>query len=134
MKLQTARILLDNFSFALVIEQAVAVNWPDRHGSIGEYYAVSNHNYEKQKELTTHLNESIILGSDTEVFAAINIFMDLFTNGSYNIYMNDIDPQSSEICNNMQKPFCVLQHISPNMRHNLVFIISSLEQALTSLI
>jgi hypothetical protein len=96
-------IITDDLSNVLVIEKAVAVNWPDCMGSVAEYYAVSNYNYEKQKELTAGLNKAVIEGSDTEIIAAINTFMDLFSNGSYNIYINEIDPEFSAIYSNHQR-------------------------------
>jgi hypothetical protein len=91
-------IITDGFSNALVIERAVAVNWPDCRGSIGEYYSVSDNGYEKQKELTENLNNVLISGSDEEIFAAISKFLELFSNGVYDITLSRFDPESTLIC------------------------------------
>ena len=90
-------IISDGFATALVIEKTVAVNWPDCAGSIGEYYAVSRENYDRQKALTADLIQSLTDGSDKDVFAAITIFLDLFANGKYKVVIGAVDVSSAEI-------------------------------------
>jgi hypothetical protein len=90
-------IISDGFINALVIERALAANWPDCMGSVGEYYSVSTHSYEKQIELTANLNEVLASGCDAEVFEAVKVFLNLFANGNYNILISEIDIASSEI-------------------------------------
>lgn len=84
-------IITDGFANALVIEKAVAVNWPDYAGSIGEYYSVSQQSYEKQKELTVGLNAAVTSGADSAVFEAIIPFLDLFTNGEYTVAIDSLN-------------------------------------------
>ncbi len=89
-------IISDHFASALIIEKAVAVIWPDCAGSIGEYYAVSRENYDKQKELTANLIQSLTSGSDQELFSAVTVFLDLFANGRYNLIIGAVDVFSAQ--------------------------------------
>lgn len=89
-------IISDHFASALIIEKAVAVIWPDCAGSIGEYYAVSRENYDKQRELTANLIQSLTYGSDQEALAAVTVFLDLFANGTYNLTIGAVDVFSAE--------------------------------------
>lgn len=90
-------IISNGFINALVIDIAVAAHWPNCGGSVGEYYSVSLNDYDKQKELTANLNKVLISGSDSQVFEAIATFLNLFTNGNYNVALSEIDLNTSEI-------------------------------------
>ena len=90
-------IINDGFINAMVIEKPVAAHWPDCGGSVGEYYSVSKHSYQRQKELTATMNDALISGSDSEIFEAITTFLNLFTNNKYFIAISEIDIEFSEI-------------------------------------
>ncbi|QEC76601.1 hypothetical protein [Mucilaginibacter ginsenosidivorax] len=87
-------IITDGFLNALVIEEAVAVNWPDCRGSIGEYYSVSDNDYQKQLELTVGLDHSLAHGSDNEILEEIIKFLDLFDNGNYDVAISRLDKKN----------------------------------------
>jgi hypothetical protein len=90
-------IINDGFINAMVIEKPVAAHWPDCGGSVGEYYSVSKHSYQQQRELTAVMNDALISGSDSEVFEAITTFLNLFTNNKYAVAISEIDIEFSEV-------------------------------------
>lgn len=84
------QLLSDDFASCLVIEGALSVNWPDCRGSIGEYYALSNHSCPKRRELTDKLNQVLIDGTEPEIYDAIKEFLTLFSNGTYRVSMGNM--------------------------------------------
>lgn len=80
------RLIFDGFASCLVIRRPVAVNWPDCDGSIGEYYAVSGLSKDKQISMTDHLNQALIYGTEDEIMAGIQDFLQLFETGIYTVY------------------------------------------------
>ncbi|GGI23868.1 hypothetical protein [Pedobacter mendelii] len=84
------RLINDDQSTVLIIEKPVAMNWPDCHGSIGEYYAVSSFPAQQRKTLTRQLDEVLISGSNSKVLESIEAFLKLFENGRYNIHLGKI--------------------------------------------
>lgn len=80
------KILSDNFGSCLVFERALTVNWPDYAGSIGEYYSISNHSNEERERLTTELNGVLINGNENDILESLNTFLNLFSNGEYEIH------------------------------------------------
>ena len=84
------KILSDGFAECLIIQKALTVNWPDCRGSIGEYYAISEHPAEKRDELTENINQVLINGTDSEILDAINNFLLLFENGIYEVSIGKI--------------------------------------------
>lgn len=79
------QLLFDEFASCLVIETALTVNWPDCAGSVGEYYALSSYSSHKRKSLTDDLNQVLINGDEKDVFESIREFLELFSNGNYNV-------------------------------------------------
>lgn len=90
-------IIADGFANALVIKKPVAVSWPDCGGSVGEYYAVSNHSFDEQKSLTAGINHAVNNGTDNEVFNAIEVFLNLFASGNYSVTISEINTQFEAI-------------------------------------
>ena len=84
-------ILFDGFAGCLIIKRAIVVNWPDCHGSIGEYFAVSSMPSVERYELTQVINEVLISGSDEQVYASIVKFLNLFSDGKYEINIYTIN-------------------------------------------
>lgn len=80
------KILSDDFSSCLVIEKALTINWPDSCGSIGEYYSISNHSSQEREKLSTELNSVLINGSENEILKSLNTFLNLFSDGEYEIH------------------------------------------------
>lgn len=85
------KILWDGFADCLIIEKALTVNWPDCAGSVGEYYALSNHPSELREQLTCELNEVLINGNESQILRAIKPFLNLFLNGDYSIGFFETD-------------------------------------------
>jgi hypothetical protein len=79
------QLLFDEFASCLVIETALTVNWPDCAGSVGQYYALSNFSSDKRNSLTSRLNQVLIDGEEEEVYNSIKEFLELFSNGIYNV-------------------------------------------------
>lgn len=111
-------IISDDFVTALMIEKAVAANWPDCAGSIGEYYAVSREKYTRQQELTANLNQTLVSGTDSEVLAAVTVFLDLFANGKYRVLIGGIDIHSAEIANDLPTTYHELARDDEKFTYN----------------
>ncbi|OAQ41391.1 hypothetical protein A5893_17365 [Pedobacter psychrophilus] len=78
-------IFFDDFASCLVIKKALAVNWPDCGGSIGEYYSISDFSINERNFYTKNINTVLAVGSDLEQIEAIKEFLNLFSNGKYSI-------------------------------------------------
>lgn len=78
-------IFFDGFGSCLVIKKALAVNWPDCRGSIGEYYAISDYPIEERNFYTKTLDNVLSEGSESEQIEIIKDFLNLFANGKYSI-------------------------------------------------
>lgn len=89
-------LINDDQSTALIIEKPVAINWPDCHGSIGEYYAVSSHDAHQRETLTRQLDKVLISGSNSEILETIKGFLKLFENGKYTIHLSTIKEEDVE--------------------------------------
>jgi hypothetical protein len=98
-------IITDGFVTALIIEKAVAAHWPDCGGSVGDYYSVSVHDYEKQKELTNGVNNAMMDGSDKKIFNAIETFINLFANGKYSVVIGMINLGNAEIAHDQSMTY-----------------------------
>jgi len=92
------QLLFDEFASCLVIETALTVNWPDCAGSVGEYYALSSYSSDKRKTLTDSLNQVLIDGNEKDVFDSVKGFLNLFSNGNYNV---NLDTTKLDNCNFM---------------------------------
>ncbi len=80
------RLISDGFASCLSIQRPVAINWPDCRGSIGEYYAVSELSKEEQIHMAGQLNRALIDGTEEEIMTGIQDFLQLFENGIYQVY------------------------------------------------
>ncbi len=78
-------ILFNDFASCLIIKKALAVNWPDCRGSIGEYYAISDYSVEERNFYTRNIDQALSVGSDTEQLEAITDFLHLFADGKYSV-------------------------------------------------
>ncbi len=78
-------IFFNDFASCLVVKKALAVNWPDCRGSVGEYYAISDYAIEERNFYTDTINNVLIEGSDSEQIKIIKDFLKLFANGKYSI-------------------------------------------------
>ena len=78
-------IFFDDFASCLVIKKALAVNWPDCRGSVGEYYAISDYSIEERNFYTKTIDKAFSEGSDAEQIEIIKDFLNLFANGKYSI-------------------------------------------------
>lgn len=78
-------IYFDGFASCLIIKKALAVNWPDCRGSVGEYYSISNYSVEERNAYTATLNNVLAKGNDLEQIDAVKPFLNLFANGKYSI-------------------------------------------------
>lgn len=94
------QLLFDEFASCLVIDNALTVNWPDCAGSVGEYYALSNFSSNKRESLTSRLNKVLIDGEDEEIYDSIREFLELFSNGNYNV---NIGVMKLDTCNFMHE-------------------------------
>ncbi len=92
------QLLFDEFASCLVIETALTVNWPDCAGSVGEYYALSSYSSDKRKDLTDSLNQVLIDGDEKTVFNSVKEFLNLFSNGNYNV---NLGTMKLDACNFM---------------------------------
>ena len=84
-------IFFDDFASCLVIKKALAVNWPDCRGSVGEYYAISDYSIEERNFYTKTIDNAFSEGSDAEQIEIIKDFLNLFANGKYSINKNIIN-------------------------------------------
>ena len=89
-------IFFDDFASCLVIKKALAVNWPDCRGSVGEYYAISDYSIEERNFYTKTIDNTFSEGSDAEQMEITKDFLNLFANGKYSINkfiakVNEID-------------------------------------------
>jgi hypothetical protein len=89
-------IFFDDFASCLVIKKALAVNWPDCSGSVGEYYAISDYSIEERNFYTKTIDKVFSEGTDAEQIEIIKDFLNLFANGKYSINkfiakINEID-------------------------------------------
>ncbi|KOS04913.1 hypothetical protein AM493_01835 [Flavobacterium akiainvivens] len=91
------KLLSDNYSSCLAIKRALAVNWPDCRGSVGEYYAISNLTDDEREKLTVQLNEVLIKGTDEEILSAVSPFVNLFDNGEYTATITILKPEKTKI-------------------------------------
>lgn len=89
-------IIFNNFASCLVVKKAIAVNWPDCAGSIGEYYAVSGHTAEERSFYTRHINHALSTGSDAEQLESIRDFLHLFADGTYSVTKYSADSNTIE--------------------------------------
>lgn len=80
------KLLFDGFASCLIIRRPIAVNWPDCRGSVGEYYAVSELSKEEQINMADQLNHALIEGTEEEIMHGIQDFLQLFENGSYQVF------------------------------------------------
>jgi len=87
--------LTDGFSNALIINRPLAVNWPDSAGSVGEYYAVSDFSSAEREQLTSSLDAVLINGEKDKLYTNIASFLELFSNGEYNIALTAINQENS---------------------------------------
>lgn len=78
-------IYFDDFASCLVVKKALAVNWYDCRGSIGEYYSISDFSTEERDFYTNTINNILSEGNDFEQFEIIKEFLNLFSNGKYSI-------------------------------------------------
>jgi len=78
-------IFFNDFASCLIIKKALAVNWPDCNGSIGEYYSISNYPIEERNFHTKALNKVLSEGTDIEQLENIKDFLSLFANGKYSV-------------------------------------------------
>jgi hypothetical protein len=85
------RILSDSFLSCLIIKKALVVNWPDCRGSVGEYYAISNFTSEERYKLTSTLDNILVNGNEDQILESITSFLDLFSNGKYEIFFNELN-------------------------------------------
>lgn len=85
------KILSDSFLSCLIIKEALVVNWPDCRGSVGEYYAISNFTSEERYKLTNTLDSVLINGNEDQILESITYFLDLFSNGQYEIFFNELN-------------------------------------------
>lgn len=76
-------IYFDGFASCLIIKKALAVNWPDCCGSVGEYYSISDYSIEERNFYTKKLNNILSEGSESEQIEIIKDFLNLFANGKY---------------------------------------------------
>jgi hypothetical protein len=89
-------ILFNDFASCLIIKKAMAVNWPDCRGSIGEYYAISDYSVEERNFYTRNIDQALSVGSDTEQLEAITDFLHLFADGKYGIHKSVADIGSNQ--------------------------------------
>lgn len=89
------RILFDNYASCLVIKKAIAVNWPDSMGSVGEYFSVSDYQIEERNLLSLQINKMLIHGTDQDIMASLSDFLNLFSDGKYRITVTDLDLSNS---------------------------------------
>lgn len=78
-------IFFDDFASCLFVKKALAVNWPDCRGSIGEYYSISNLPDEERNYYTKTLNKVLSEGNDLEQIESVKDFLKIFGNGKYSI-------------------------------------------------
>ncbi|WP_131724304.1 hypothetical protein [Chryseobacterium indologenes] len=90
------RLISDGFAHCLSIRRTVAVNWPDCRGSVGEYYAVSELSKEEQIHMTDQLNQALINGTEEEIMAGIQEFLQLFENGTYQVYPENMPVDNTD--------------------------------------
>lgn len=76
-------IFFNDFASCLVIKKALAVNWPDCRGSIGEYYAISDYSTDDRNFYTKAIDNILSEGSDLEQIEVIKDFLNLFADGKY---------------------------------------------------
>lgn len=77
------RILNDGYASCLVIRRARIVNWPDCHGSVGEYFAHSNYSDEDRQQLTQAIDQALRTGTEEEILTYMHDFLQLFESGEY---------------------------------------------------
>lgn len=92
------QILYDEFVSCLKIKQALAVNWPDCAGSVGEYYAVSIFNSELRQSLTNELNSALLNGTEEQIYNSLKSFLNLFENGDYRLTKGIIPAKNYILC------------------------------------
>lgn len=95
-------ILFDDFASCLIVNKALAVNWFDCRGSIGEYYAISDLDVEDRNRITEEINATLTNGNESEKIEVVCEFLKLFTNGKYRIYNSNINAISAEILKSEQ--------------------------------
>lgn len=95
-------ILFDDFASCLIVKKALAINWFDCRGSIGEYYAISDFDLKYRNQITEVINETLTNGNEFEKLKTISEFLKLFSNGNYRIYNSNINTNSAEILKNQQ--------------------------------
>jgi len=78
-------IFFDDFASCLVVKKALAVNWPDCRGSVGEYYSISDYSIEDRNFYTKNLDNTMSEGTDSEQMETTKDFLNLFANGKYSI-------------------------------------------------
>lgn len=78
-------IYFDDFASCLIVKKALAANWPDNHGSVGEYYSISNYSNDERNSYTKTINNALSEGNDLEQIEVIKDFLNLFANGKYSI-------------------------------------------------
>ena len=83
-------VLFDDFASCLIIKNPLSVNWPDCEGTVGEFYAISDYSTEDRDFYTNRLNETLIYGNEIERINCVKDFLQLFTNGKYEIRKDNI--------------------------------------------
>lgn len=78
-------IFFDDFASCLFVKKALAINWPDCRGSIGEYYSISNLPDDERNYYTKSLNRVLSEGTDLEQIESVKDFIKIFGNGRYSI-------------------------------------------------
>lgn len=107
-------IFFDDFASCLVVKKALAVNWPDCRGSVGEYYSISNYSIEERNFYTKTINSALSEGSDLEQIEAIKDFLNLFANGKYSI--NKFIAKNDEIAFLQSNQVTYAQHVPENKK------------------
>ena len=107
-------LLFDGFASCLVIQKALAVNWPDCKGSIGEYYSISDHSPLERDSYTTALNTALATGNEADQWHSIKHFLSLFANGTYQVSKSTIPIMESDFLKEGQVRYA--DHVPANQR------------------
>ena len=107
-------ILFDDVASCLILQKARAVNWPDCRGSIGEYYAISDYKPAERQAITGHLNDVLINGDEEEQLNLVAKFLNLFSNGTYEIGRSKIKISKASFLKSNQVQYS--KQVPPNER------------------
>jgi hypothetical protein len=95
-------IIFDDFASCLVVQNPLAVDWPDCTGSVARYFSISDLPNDQRASHVKMIDKAMAEGTDEEQMDAVKEFLNLFANGKYSISKYDVKHGTVQVYTNHQ--------------------------------